>query len=122
MYKPSTPNDHYPPYETGKELGVFLKKDDGEEYEGQVWGGLTVWPDWTHPDTGEWWSKWISHFKSIVDFDGLWLDMNEPANLPVATDQWLSTKSVVEVDGKMFVDLGQNKWDFPPYAVSLNSP
>jgi alpha-glucosidase (family GH31 glycosyl hydrolase) len=95
-----------------------MKADNGSEYEGYVWCGKTVWPDWTHPCTDDWWRDCLATFKKTVDFDGIWLDMNEPANLPVATDKWLSTKSVLNIGGRVLVDLGQNLWDYPPYAVS----
>ena len=118
MYKPLDRRERYQPYEEGRLQDLFIKNDDGSEYEGQVWGGLTVWPDWTHPKTSSWWSKWLVKLHDMVPFDGVWLDMNEPANLPSATDKWLTTKGMVEIDGKVFVDMGQNKWDYPPYAVS----
>ena len=117
MTKPTSPNDQYKPYEDGSKLDVFLKRDNHNEYEGQVWGGVTVWPDWSHKNTADWWHTCIADFKKLVDFDGLWLDMNEPANLPQATDKWLSTKAIIKMDGKTLVDMGQNKWDYPPYAV-----
>ena len=120
IYKPSSPNDPYPIYEKGKKMGVFLKHENGDEFVGQVWPGPTVWPDWFHPKSEKFWHDCIAELKEKVDFDGLWLDMDEPANLPQATDIWLSTKAVVQKDGRMMVDLGLNKWDYPPYAVSLS--
>jgi alpha-glucosidase (family GH31 glycosyl hydrolase) len=118
IYKPAGKEEHYEPYESGSNLGVFLKEDGGREYQGYVWCGKTVWPDWTHHHTAEWWHKCLAKFKETVDFDGLWLDMNEPANLPVASDKWLNTKAVITVNGRRVADLGQNIWDYPPYAVS----
>ncbi|WWD21811.1 hypothetical protein CI109_106299 [Kwoniella shandongensis] len=117
MYKPTTKDDLYEQYDTGHESDIFLKNEEGKEYEGYVWCGKTVWPDWTHPRVSQWWYQCLSDFKQIVDFDGLWLDMNEPANLPVASDKWLSTKAVAIVNGRYVADLGQNVWDYPPYAI-----
>lgn len=117
MYKPTTDGDLYEPYDAGHDAGVFLANENGDEYEGYVWCGKTVWPDWTHPRVDEWWSQCIADFHKLVPFDGLWLDMNEPANLPVASDKYLSTKAVRVIDGRRWVDLGQNIWDYPPYAV-----
>ncbi|ORY35079.1 glycoside hydrolase family 31 protein [Naematelia encephala] len=117
MYKPTAENDHYEQYAAGHSLDVFLKDEEGKEYEGYVWCGRTVWPDWTHQHVTDWWYQSIAEFKEAVDFDGLWLDMNEPANLPVASDKWLGAKAVISVDGRRWVDLGQNAWDYPPYAI-----
>lgn len=111
--------DHYSQYRDGSEQGVFLRNDDGQEYEGYVWGGKTVWPDWVHPRTSAWWTGCLRDFRGTIDYDGVWLDMNEPANLPVATDKWIATRNIVEVNGKRYIDVGSNEWDYPPYAVSL---
>ncbi|GLI81145.1 hypothetical protein PoHVEF18_009517 [Penicillium ochrochloron] len=66
----------------GKEQGVFLTR--GEElYQGAVWPGVTVYPDWFNPGTQEWWDNEFARFfdpTNGVDIDGLWIDMNEAAN------------------------------------------
>ena len=47
----------------------------------QVWpNSTTVWPDFTHPSVDQYWTSQISQFHSNVQFDGLWIDMNEPSN------------------------------------------
>ncbi|KAJ5167440.1 alpha/beta-glucosidase agdC [Penicillium canariense] len=66
----------------GKEAGVFLTRGD-DLYQGAVWPGVTVYPDWFHPGTQDWWNDEFSRFFSAdggVDIDGLWIDMNEAAN------------------------------------------
>ncbi|XP_067911989.1 lysosomal alpha-glucosidase isoform X2 [Heterodontus francisci] len=45
-----------------------------------VWPGLTVFPDFTNPDTHQWWFENLLQFHKVVPFDGLWIDMNEPSN------------------------------------------
>ncbi|KAJ5883535.1 alpha/beta-glucosidase agdC [Penicillium subrubescens] len=66
----------------GKEQGIFLTR--GEElYQGAVWPGVTVYPDWFNPGTQEWWDNEFARFfdpAKGVDIDGLWIDMNEAAN------------------------------------------
>ena len=48
----------------------------------QVWpNSTTVWPDFTHPSVDQYWTSQISQFHSNVQFDGLWIDMNEPSNV-----------------------------------------
>ncbi|KAI0791893.1 glycosyl hydrolases family 31-domain-containing protein [Abortiporus biennis] len=70
--------DVYDPYTRGAELGTFVKNPDGTEYIGQVWPGYTVFPDWFAENTESWWTEALGNWSKIgVDFDGIWLDMNE---------------------------------------------
>ncbi|KAI8142903.1 alpha glucosidase [Fennellomyces sp. T-0311] len=73
-------NDSYAPYERGHELDVFMKNPDGSEFVGQVWPGYTVFPDWWHPNVTEFWDYEIIEWMKLLDLDGLWIDMNEPAS------------------------------------------
>ncbi|OAL46330.1 alpha-glucosidase-like protein [Pyrenochaeta sp. DS3sAY3a] len=70
-------------YNDGAELEVWQKRENGSFYEGAVWPGPTVFPDWFHPNTQEYWDGKFAEFfnaETGVDIDGLWNDMNEPAN------------------------------------------
>jgi len=69
----------YSVYDSGTELDVWMKDADGEVYEGEVWPGPTVFPDYTQEKTAEWWSKLYQDFMG-QDIDGVWNDMNEPAD------------------------------------------
>ena len=73
-------NDSYPPYERGHEMDVFIKNNDGSELQGQVWPGYTAFPDWWHPKAAEFWEYEITEWMKLLDLDGLWIDMNEPAS------------------------------------------
>ncbi|KAM9389825.1 sucrase-isomaltase, intestinal-like [Phaethornis superciliosus] len=42
--------------------------------------GEAVFPDYTNPRTVEWWTQMCLEFKDVLDYDGIWIDMNEPAN------------------------------------------
>lgn len=68
----------YDAYESGKKEDVFIKYPDGTAYEGEVWPGWCNFPDFTKPETREWWGQ---HFKDYVDLgvEGFWNDMNEIA-------------------------------------------
>lgn len=70
--------DGYEPYESGKKNNVFIKYPDGTDYAGQVWPGWCNFPDFTNPNTREWWAK---HFAGYVNLgvEGFWNDMNEIA-------------------------------------------
>lgn len=53
---------------------------------GVVWPGVTAFPDWFNPNTQDWWNSEFANFFSAdngVNIDGLWIDMNEPANFCV---------------------------------------
>ncbi|EJD47637.1 hypothetical protein AURDEDRAFT_61870, partial [Auricularia subglabra TFB-10046 SS5] len=68
----------YDPYTAGVERKVFMTNPDGSEYVGQVWPGYTVFPDWFSENTAEWWTEALANWsQSGVEYDGIWLDMNE---------------------------------------------
>lgn len=37
--KPKSEEDYYFAYERGKELGIFIKQENGHEFVGKVWPG-----------------------------------------------------------------------------------
>ncbi len=66
-------------YDEGVEQGHFAKTPDGRIYEGAVWPGPSVFPDFTREQTRQWWGEKL---KIMLDagIRGIWNDMNEPAN------------------------------------------
>ncbi|WP_425499855.1 TIM-barrel domain-containing protein [Cerasicoccus fimbriatus] len=68
----------YEVYDSGTAKDLWIKTADGKAYEGPVWPGLCVFPDYTMPETREWWSKLYDGFVTL-GMDGVWNDMNEPA-------------------------------------------
>ncbi|KAG2021300.1 alpha glucosidase [Coprinopsis cinerea AmutBmut pab1-1] len=77
------PDESYPPFERGEELGVWLKNRDGSNHLGLVWPGVTVFPDWFHPNVEQYWNGEFERFYNAEDslnIDGAWIDMNEPAS------------------------------------------
>ncbi|KAG1696086.1 Maltase-glucoamylase, intestinal [Nymphon striatum] len=84
----------YKPYNTGAAKDVFIKwpkKYVPEEIHnltggknfmlGYVWPkGKTAFPDYFKNETKTWWIDTIVDFHNILQFDGLWIDMNEPSN------------------------------------------
>uniref|UniRef100_A0A8C6HZB2 Sucrase-isomaltase, intestinal n=1 Tax=Mus spicilegus TaxID=10103 RepID=A0A8C6HZB2_MUSSI len=68
----------YQTYVRGNEQNVWVKESDGTtSLIGEVWPGLTVYPDFTNPRTWEWWANECNLFHQQVEYDGLWIDMNE---------------------------------------------
>lgn len=55
----------------------FVRLPDQSPYEGEVWPGWSVFPDFTDPDARQWWKK-ETEFYTSLGLEGLWNDMNEP--------------------------------------------
>ncbi|XP_050301021.1 lysosomal alpha-glucosidase-like [Anthonomus grandis grandis] len=71
----------YPPYDVGIKMDIFVKNASGQPFIGKVWNShSTVWPDFTHPTTVDYWTQMLKSFHNQVAFDGAWIDMNEPSN------------------------------------------
>ncbi|TRM57022.1 glycoside hydrolase family 31 protein [Schizophyllum amplum] len=78
------PNSSYEAYDRGVEMDVFLKGDNGSDFLGLVWPGVTVYPDWFNAKAQEYWTYMYSKFydpETGLDIDGAWIDMNEPASV-----------------------------------------
>lgn len=68
------PRGSYPPYDLGVQLNAFVNDVDGKPFVGKVWNkNCTVFPDFTNPDTGIYWTTMIKKFHDSVAFDGLWI-------------------------------------------------
>lgn len=83
MVDPAVAYQNYSAYSNGLDLDIWLKHDNGTIYQGAVWPGPTVFPDWFHPSIEQYWNAEFEMFfsaESGVDIDGLWIDMNEAAN------------------------------------------
>ena len=53
----------YPPFDLGLEMNVFIRNSSGDPFIGKVWNRVsTVWPDFTHPNATEYWTKMIQEF------------------------------------------------------------
>ncbi|EDV25106.1 uncharacterized protein TRIADDRAFT_10696, partial [Trichoplax adhaerens] len=90
----------YPPFDKGQEMGVWVNDSRGGYLVGKVWPrGNASFPDYTNPITHKWWEDLIIDFHKVIEYDGLWIDMNEPANF-VAGSQ---------------TGCPNNKWNYPPY-------
>ena len=50
----------------------------------------TVFPDWSSPNVTQWWKDSFDEYRKIAKYDGVWLDMNEPANFNTTDQKSLS--------------------------------
>lgn len=66
-------------YDEGVENNYFVRDTKGEIYVGQVWPGDSVFPDFLRTEIRQWWGE--LHRGLIEDgVEGIWNDMNEPAD------------------------------------------
>ncbi|CAJ1065724.1 sucrase-isomaltase%2C intestinal [Xyrichtys novacula] len=123
---------YYPAFDRGQAADVFIKwpKDLSDDIVwGKVWPdfpNITVdesldwdtqvekyrafaaFPDFFRKETADWWHKEIEDFyHNVTKFDGLWIDMNEPASFVHGTV------------GEQC--LGNQLLEFPPYMPPLES-
>ncbi|PIK61537.1 putative sucrase-isomaltase, intestinal-like [Apostichopus japonicus] len=66
--------------------------------------GDNVFPDYMHESGINWWTEQCHQFHNTsLDFDALWVDMNEPSNM---------------IDGSIN-GCGEDRWNRPPYLPKL---
>lgn len=82
---PTNESDAYDTFTRGNASDVFMKNPDGSLYIGSVWPGYTAFPDWFAPNASEWWSDEMTRLSKMLDFDGIWIDMSEPASFCVGS-------------------------------------
>lgn len=93
MIDPGVANEEgYFVHDTGNEHDAWVQSADRTEYNGHVWPGECVFPDYTNKAVREWWAG-LYHDFMATGIDGVWNDMNEPAvfNVPTKTmpeDNW----------------------------------
>ena len=67
----------YPVYAEGLKRGAFCTRSDGTPYQGRVWPGLTVFPDFAQSAVRDWWAE--QHRELLGrGVSGIWNDMNDP--------------------------------------------
>jgi alpha-glucosidase len=75
----SRPSEDYDPYSSGIESGIFIKNpvDTTQPLVGNSWPVETVYVDWSNVNSAKYWNQQLANFRDKVNFDGLWLEMNE---------------------------------------------
>ena len=75
---PQNEADEY--YKRGKEMDAFIKSNYTEDdLISYVWPGKAVFPDFFNIEAESLWSYAMEKYYQNVKYDGIWLDMNEPA-------------------------------------------
>jgi alpha-glucosidase (family GH31 glycosyl hydrolase) len=97
----------YAPYDEGLKREVFITEyNSNTPLVGKVWPGWTVFPDFGNPRALPWWRDVCMKpfYDNQVQFDGLWIDMNEPSNFVEGSDKGCPNN---------------NKYDLPPYIPGV---
>ncbi|WP_239615572.1 glycoside hydrolase family 31 protein [Cohnella mopanensis] len=68
----------YKVYQEGVRENHFVKKLEGDIVLGEVWPGISAFPDFTEDRTSEWWGD-LHRYYTELGIQGIWNDMNEPA-------------------------------------------
>lgn len=75
-------DETYKYYTLGKSSKSFLKSNyTKKDLVSYVWPGLSVFPDLFTKEGQNVWLEGLYDFYLLTEFDGLWIDMNEPAML-----------------------------------------
>ncbi len=67
----------YGTYQRCIDGGHFVQLPDQSPYEGEVWPGWSVFPDFTSSAARDWWVEESKYYTSM-GLEALWNDMNEP--------------------------------------------
>lgn len=68
----------YSVYDSGSKGNFWVQNKDGKEFNGSVWPGKCAFPDFTMPETRQWWGGLYKDYMA-TGIDGVWNDMNEPS-------------------------------------------
>jgi len=71
-------DEDYYVYREGRDRDLFCKTNTGEEFRNAVWPGVCAFPDFTNPETREWWGE-KQRILTDAGVSGVWCDMNEPS-------------------------------------------
>ena len=96
-------DENYPVYTDGREKDLYCKTREGEEYNNAVWPGVCAFPDFTNPETRQWWGQ-NQRVLTDAGVAGIWCDMNEPALF--IPDGATMPDDVVHPGGRM----GEARW------------
>ena len=102
-------NDEF--YKRGHEKNAFLLSNYTDtELISYVWPGEAVFPDFFNDDMKELWYYAMNEFYKSIEYDGMWIDMNEPAQLIIIND----TRGEILPEGYDY-DPEKNKYEYIPY-------
>eukprot|EP01083_Nonionella_stella_P001078 3111_1 len=78
-------NTNYAPFTAGVAADAFVKDINGNILFGIVWPGTTAFPDFWKPSAKQWWAQQAIKWKDVIDYNGWWIDMDEPSNFVIGS-------------------------------------
>lgn len=113
----------YKLFKEGLERDVFCSLPHGKPVTATVWPGRSVFPDFSNPETRQWWGE---QYPALLDqgVEGFWHDMNEPSaftawgepTLPLSTRYNLEGLGGDHTQGNNLYGLLMNKAGFEALA------
>jgi alpha-glucosidase len=74
-------------YDEGLAGEHYIRQPDGQNFVGGSWPGDSLWPDYTRPETRDWWGSYVPDFLDN-GIDGIWIDLNEPSIVMPPTESF----------------------------------
>ncbi|ETM42904.1 hypothetical protein L914_11515 [Phytophthora nicotianae] len=110
-------------YTRGLEMDIFMMNGDGKSYLGQVWPGPTYFPDFLHPDAQSYWGEQLSRMYELMEYDGIWIDMNELSNFCNGlncsrSDNVTCPNADAQTTCCLVCTDDENEWNYPPFAIN----
>lgn len=109
----------YQPFQRAQTEGVSWIMNGTEPFQARVWPGECFFPDFADQTTRNWWvSEMNSFYENFSEFDGLWIDMNDPSNFK--TSRGTAIKPLIEIrDWDVCTDdISNPPIDFQPYIAT----
>lgn len=85
----------YSVYDEALEQGYLVTTPEGKPYVGKVWPGDSAFPDFMRREVRDWWGA-QHDFLLNQGIDGIWNDMNEPADM--STEDKTIPKDCIHLD------------------------
>jgi len=100
-------------YVLGERFDIWIKNASGKPLVGKVWNksGRTLWPDFSNPESREYWLLMLADFFHQVRFDGIWIDMNDISNFVDGSLDGCPT----DLNSSDPVLREAAQWEHPPY-------
>ncbi|XP_069853479.1 probable maltase-glucoamylase 2 [Dipodomys merriami] len=92
----------YEAYTNGSTKRIWIVGNSGFAV-GEGYPGESVFPDFSNPASTEWWEDQFKDFHDQLDFDGVWIEMDEVSTLAQGSDHKCEA----------------NNLNFPPFTPSI---
>ncbi|KAK7798778.1 hypothetical protein U0070_005760 [Myodes glareolus] len=92
----------YEAYRNGSQSRVWIMSSSGFAV-GESYPGESVFPDFSNPASIPWWTQQLSEFYSRLEFDGVWIEMDELSTLLQGSN----------------VKCDSNNLNYPPFTPSV---